>query len=340
MYNKYRMHIKFTIIRRFAVLRAVLLLAVLVYLLLVLTISGCSKPVSSNKLRIAEQFGLAYAPLQLVKELKLIEKNLPGAEIEWRQMGNTASIREAMVADEIDAGFMAIPPFLIGWDKGMKWKIATGLSASPVGLVVNRPDIKSLKDLTPTDKIAVPQPGSVQHILLAMACERELGDAKKLDNQLVTLAHPDGMNALISGKEIAAHFTSPPYLIRELEMAGMYQILDGKVAMGTEFTFIVGVTSEGFYTKKSKAYEAFVKSVEEAIKFINTDINSAAAILSKAYGMEEKELIKQLAWEGTGYSTAVHGIDQFAAFMKKTGYISKVPAGSNEIMWKDVNHDK
>ncbi|MDF2523174.1 MAG: ABC-type nitrate/sulfonate/bicarbonate transport system, periplasmic component, partial [Clostridiales bacterium] len=92
--------------------------------------SGCSVKSAGDRnkqsLSIAEQFGLAYAPLQIIKELDLLEKNLPETDIRWKQLGNTAAIREAMLADEADAGFMAIPPFLIGWDKGMTWKIACG----------------------------------------------------------------------------------------------------------------------------------------------------------------------------------------------------------------------
>jgi len=58
-----------------------------------------------------------------------------------------------------------------------------------------RSSIKSLKDFKPTDKIALPSPGSVQHILLAMAAEKELGSASALDQNLVAMAHPDGAAA-------------------------------------------------------------------------------------------------------------------------------------------------
>lgn len=309
-----------------------------------LTLSGCAakndQETKISKVSIAEQFGLAYAPLQVMKELKLLEKNLPGVEITWKQLGNTAAIREAMVAQEVDVGFMAIPPFLIGWDKGMEWKIFSGLSKSPVGLVVNNPNIRSIKDFTDKDRIAVPQPGSVQHILLSMACEREFGNPKKLDNQLITLAHPDGMNALLAKNDITAHFTAPPYLTKELETEGMHQILSGSEAMGKDFTFIVGVSTSKFHDKNIKEYKALIKSLNEAMEYMKENKKETQKLLSKAYEMSEADIENYMSLEGVNYDSSVAGVHEFAEFMKRSGYISKVPQSINDILWEDVDYEK
>ncbi|HYE81534.1 MAG TPA: ABC transporter substrate-binding protein [Clostridia bacterium] len=304
--------------------------------------AGCAKDTNTavSRINIAEQYGLAYAPLQIARELKLIEKNLPGVQVGWKQLGNTAAIREAMLANEVDAGFMAIPPFLIGWDKGMDWKIACGLSSSPVGLVTNKEEKKSIKDFTDKDRIALPQPGSVQHILLSMACERELGDAKKLNDLLVTLAHPDGMNALLSKQDITAHFTAPPYLLKELETPGMHEILNGRQAAGEAFTFIVGVTTKEFHDSSPKEYEAFLNAMDEAMEFMRNNREEALRILSKQYEMSIEEVEKNLDMEGTEYSISVKGIDAFAGFMERNGYISKAPENAEEILWEDVNYEE
>jgi len=305
--------------------------------------AGCTKQANTTQhkaVNVAEQYGLAYAPLQIAKELKLIEKNLPGVQVNWKQLGNTAAIREAMLANEVDAGFMAIPPFLIGLDKGMDWKIACGLSSSPVGLVTNKDTVKSIKDLTDKDRIALPQPGSVQHILLSMACEREFGDPKRLDNILVTLAHPDGMNALLSKQDITAHFTTPPYLTKELETADMHQVLSGRQALGDDFTFIVGVTTKRFHDGDPEAYTALTKAIDEAIQFMNSNREETLSILSEQYGMSREEVEKNLTMEGMGYSTSVKGINSFAEFMARNGYISEAPKSVDETVWEDVHYEK
>jgi len=308
-----------------------------------LLLSGCNKKVEKAdgkyKISIAEQYGLAYAPLQIMKEKKLLEKNLPGIEVSWSQLGNTAAIREAMLANKLDVGFMALPPFLIGWSNGMDWKIASALSSSPVGLVTNSENIKSIKDFTEKDRIAVPQPGSVQHILLSMAAEKEFGDSHKLDNKLVTMAHPDGMNALLSKKDVTAHFTSPPYLFEELENKAMKEILTGEEALGSEFTFIAGVTTKKFHDNNPEIYSAFVKALHESMDFITNNPKEASKILAPIYKLSEEKTLKYLTAPGTEYSKEVKGILQFAEFMKKNNYINKIP-NFNDILWEDVKYEK
>lgn len=318
------------------------LISTLLILVIAWSVAGWAKGSTGDELRIsiAEQYGLAYAPVQVMKELKLLEKNLPGIKTEWKQLNNTAAIREAMLAGRVDVGFIAIPPFLIGWDKGMPWKIASGLSESPVGLVTWKKEIRSLKDFTKNDRIAAPQPGSVQHILLAMACEREFGDAKKFDNQLVTLAHPDGMNALLAQKEIAAHFTAPPYLMKELEQPGMTQVLSGTAAFGGEFTFIVGVTTEEFHNQKSRVYLAYLKSLHQAMEYVRRNPKQTASLLSAQYQIPKAELLKYLQAPGTDYSPEIKGVKEFAAFMKRNGYIGKIPRKTSEILWENVKDEK
>lgn len=315
------------------------LLAVMLVLLLGIS-TGCTKQSSDiQSITIAEQFGLAYAPLQIMKELKLLEKNQPGTMVDWKQLGNTAAIREAMLATEVDIGFMAIPPFLIGWDKGMEWKIAGGLSSSPVGLVTNRKDVSSIKDLGSKDRIALPQPGSVQHILLSMACEKEFGDSHRLDNLIITMAHPDGMNALMAKTDVTAHFTTPPYLTGELKSKENKLILSGTEAMGGEFTFIVGVTTNSFHDGNPEGYKAFLKALEEAIAFINTNKEESVEILSNAYNISKEEVEEYLDIQGVAYGTKVQGIDKFSEFMKRNEYISKTPVSKTDIMWDDVDYE-
>jgi NitT/TauT family transport system substrate-binding protein len=314
-------------------------LTVLLVLILVLS-TGCSKQASDlQQITIAEQYGLAYAPLQIMKELKLLEKNHSNLQINWKQMGNTVAIREAMLANEVDIGFMAIPPFLIGWDKGMEWKIAGGLSSSPVGLVSNRSDIDTIKDFTEKDRIALPQPGSVQHILLSMACEKEFGDSHKLDNLLITMAHPEGMNALMAKTDVTAHFTAPPYLTKELESKENKLILSGEEAMGGKFTFIVGATTKSFHEEKPESYKAFLTALEEAISYMKTNKEETVKILSKAYDISEEEVVEYLNTQGVEYGTKVQGTDKFADFMKRNEYISKTPANKTDIMWDDVDYE-
>lgn len=323
--------------------KKIIRVGIIVALLFSLTLTGCSKDNVPNQdkniIRIAEQYGLAYAPLQIMKDKKILEKNLPGTNIEWKQLGNTAAIREAMVSNQLDIGFMAIPPFLIGWDNGMEWKMATGLSSIPVGLVTYKENIQSIKDFTKDDRIVLPQPGSVQHILLSMACENEFGDPNKLDDLLVTMSHPDGMNALLMKKDITAHFTSPPYLFKELEDKDVHEILTGREAMGKDFTFIIGVTTREFHENNLEGYNAFIKSVDEAIRFIKENPDESSEMLAKEYDLPKEEVLKYITNKETDYSNEIKGVKEFAQFMTKNNFMSKNLEDIKDVMWDEVKYE-
>lgn len=294
---------------------------VTVCLVAVLLCGGCAKKESS--IYIAQQFGTAYVPIALMQEAGLMEKHLPqGTKVEWSQLGNTAAIREAMLAGKADVGCMAISPFLIGLEAGMPWRICAGLSQMPIGLVARSADCRTLADITPQDRIALPQPGSIQHILLSMAAQRELGDPLRFDNQLVTMNHPDGMNALLAGADVTLHFTTAPYLGQELE-AGMSLVLTGEEAMGQPFTGIVAVAREGFHDDTPEAYEAFQAALAEAMDWIARDPREVAELLGPTYGMTPEALLAEMNAQGSSYSTAVEGVEAFAAFMLDTGYLKQ-----------------
>lgn len=302
----------------------------LICLLAMLSLLGGCRRGDGRTLVIAEQFGIAYAPLQLMKKQGLLESALPGYRIEWVQMGGPATIREGMLAGNIHVGFMGIGPMLMGVDTGMDWRCFGALSANEVSFVTNRPDVRSLADLGLADRVAILSPGCTQHILLCLAAERELGDLNAFDARLVSLSHPDGMSAMLSGGEIALHVTTPPYADLELE-SGMHKILTGQEVMGRPFTFICGVADEDFYREHRAAYDAFLKCLRDAIDVLNGDLPAAAQALAPLYGVDEDMLLAAMSYNGTIYGTALSGVDAFAEAMVRLGFLTKAPARADYL---------
>lgn len=303
-----------------------------VFSLMLIMFSSCTNNKSGNiSVTIAEQYGLAYAPLQVLKEKKIIEEQIPGIKVNWIKLGNTAAIREAVLGGKVDIGFMGIPPFLIGWDKGMKWKIFTGLSKAQIGLVTWRDDINSLADIGPNDRIALPQPGSIQHILLSMAAQNQLGRSDIFDNQLVTMKHPDGMSALLSKRDVAAHFTSPPYIMMELSKPDMKLVVGGREAMGGEFTFIAGMVTDKFSNKHPEILTLVRNAIAMAGVVIRETPSEAVSILLKDYSISEEILLSYLTGGGLVYTDKIEGLHKFVEFMKAEGYLEKSPENMDEI---------
>jgi NitT/TauT family transport system substrate-binding protein len=89
--------------------------------IVMITLTSCvssneTSNISRENIIIADQFGLAYAPLEVMKhesflEASLSEAGLESVKIEWKKFGNTTAIREAMLSGDLDIGFVGIPPF-------------------------------------------------------------------------------------------------------------------------------------------------------------------------------------------------------------------------------------
>ena len=287
---------------------------------MMLALGACTNDETKKEINIAEQFGIAYAPLQIMREQGLLEKELPGVTINWKQYGGPTPIREGMLAGEIDFGFMGPGPVLIGIDNGMKWRYATGISFNQVALVTDKAYVHALEDFKPEDKIAILSPGATQHVLLCIASNQVFGNPDEFDNRIVSLSHPDAMDALIADTEIAAHFSTPPYLDKELSQ-GMRIVMTGEEIMGQPFTFITGVTQESFYEENPKEYRAILKALNEAIDFINQNMDEAVAILAPVYGIDEVTLKKQMTYNGTIYSNELKGIEKLAEEMYAIGML-------------------
>src|SRR6201999_3777534 len=104
-------------------------------------------------------------------------------------------------------------------------------------------NVKTIKDFTEKDKIALPAvKSSIQAITLQMAAEKVFGPGQqgKLDPLTVTLGHPDGMAQMMGGKsEITGHFTSAPFMYQELADSRVRKVLDSYDVLGGPHTFNV-----------------------------------------------------------------------------------------------------
>ncbi|MEF9879292.1 MAG: ABC transporter substrate-binding protein [Clostridia bacterium] len=298
-------------------------LLLLLTLLWPLCLTACT-PAPKNKVTIAIQYGVAYAPVELMRMNGTLERALPDYTIEWKQLGGPVPIREGMLAGEIDLGCMGIGPVLIGIDQGMPWRYCAALSSNEVAFVVNKPSIKTLADIEPKDRIAILSPGCTQHILLCMAAKEQLGNALALDGQLVSLSHPDALSAMLAGGEVVMHVSCPPYTDLELQN-GMTTLFTGEDLMGGPFTFISCVAMEKFHDQSPEAYQAFLTCLHQAVDELNADLPKAAQQLASVYGLSDAELYAQMSRHGTIYGGALRGIDKLAQAMAELGFLKAAP---------------
>lgn len=301
---------------------------------MLLTTFSCSKR-DRDSVVVAQQFGLGYAPLVVMQEQKLIEKYYPSAKVEWAQLGSGGAIREAMASGQVDVGSMGVPPYLIAWANDYDFRVISALCEMPLGMQTNRPEVRSLKDITPDMKIATPSPGSIQHILLSMASEKELGDPTALDRNVIAMAHPDGASALINHIEIAAHFTAPPYIFVELEAEGIHQVVDAeKDAFGEPFTFLVTTGTAAFRERNPELFDAVRKALKEAIDIMENNPESVADIVAPTMNLDKETYLKYCNWPGVHFVTNPRGMLKFLDFMNKAGYVNKMTQNEHDLIWE------
>lgn len=321
-----------------------LMLLLLIVAVVCTSLIGCSLPNKNNKtasapvIRLADQFGLGYAPITVMLEQKFLEKHLPDIKIERLKFGSGGAVREAMIAGNLDVGFMGIPPFLVAWDKGVDWKITGALGSMPLFFLTYKENIKGLKDLQPSDKIALPGPGSNQHILLAMEAEKTLGDGRALDDLIIAMPHPDAATALLTKQDVTCYYGAPPYQYELLKHPDIYQVSDSFTAFGSPFSYIVAVASNEFYRQQPAAYKAFCSALEDTLAFINQYPDETAEILARVEKTVPAMVYKEhLTWPGTTWDITPLGIMHYARSMQKSGYIQKLPKSWQEVTFPNLH---
>ena len=290
-------------------------------------------------IRIVKQPGLGYLGLIVMRARGLLEKHLPGVAVEWNELTSGPVIRDAMLAGQLDIGSGGLAPFILAVDKGLGWKIVGTLNAMPLYLNTYKPEIKSLKDFTPGDKIALPAPGSIQHITLQMAAERELGNPKALDNIIVAMAHPEARAALISKKEITAHLTSPPFQYQELKAGGIHKVLDSYQVVGGPHTFNILWTTEKWAKANPTLMKGFYNALVEALEFINKSPLEAAKVFVESEKSKDtpETTLGYMKEPGVRFVIYPTGLMTYAQFMHKTGLIKKLPPSWKEYAFEHLH---
>ena len=153
------------------------------------------------------------------------------------------------------------------------------LSSQPFLLNTANPEVKSIKDFTERDRIALPSiKVSVQAVVLQMAVAAAFGEANyaKLDPLTVSMSPPDSTIAMLSGAgSVSSVFSVPPFQFQQLEQKNIHTVLSSFDVLGPH-TFTVAWTSMRFRKENPELYAAFLDAVKEATATIVADPGGTA----------------------------------------------------------------
>jgi len=294
-----------------------------------------------SKITIAYQPGLGYAPLILMKQQRAIEKKYPGTTVDWKVLASGTPITNGVISGDIEIGAVGTGPFLVGWARGVNWKVIAPLNLGDLWLMAKDPNIKTVADLK-GKRIATPTNTSIQAVVLRKMAQVKLGDAKAFDSGLIALDHPDGMQALLTG-QIDAHFTSPPFQFQE-KVRGAHIIGKSYNYFGAH-TFLVTVMQQKFYDDHTDFAKFFYNQIVAMQNLIKKKPDQVAHILQDdAGGTPTWRQFKQwlvakdpgLKVPALTWTTRPLGLMRTASFMVKTNQLSKMPSDWKELVFPPV----
>jgi NitT/TauT family transport system substrate-binding protein len=321
--------------------------AILVFLL----VATSTAMAEVSEISVAQQYGVSFLPLMVMERDKLVEKyaraeGLGEIKVNWVSVAGPSVMNDGVISGAIQFIAVGAPSLITLWDKTKANVQVKGMSAMttyPLYLNVRNPDVKSIKDFTDKDKIAVPSiKVSTQAIMLQMAAAKLYGDANyaKLDAYTVGLSHPDAMLALTNNVGgVDAHFATSPFHEQEIKIPGVRTLTTNYEILGGPATALVIAASTKFREANPKVYKAFYGALNEAINSINRDKRAAAKVyLEQAKDTKNSvdDIYAMINAADYAYTLTPQKVGQTADFMYKIGTIKTKPASWKDLFFPEV----
>jgi len=314
-----------------------------------LTLLAAPASAELSEIHVSRQYGISYLPLMIMEDQKLIEKHAKAAgvdvKVDWSKFASGAVMNDALLSGNLQFASGGVAPFTTLWAKtrgNLDVKGVSAINSMPLYLVTNNPNVKTIKDFTEKDKIALPAVKvSIQAVTLQMAAEKVFGSGQqnKLDHLTVSMSHPDAETALLSGRsEITAHLGSPPFQYQELEQKGMHRVLNSYDVLGGPATFNVVWTTKKFHDENPGIYAAFVAALDDATAQINRDKKKAAETYLRVSKDKDslEDILKMLNDPEIKYTTTPNNTMKYVDFMYKVGSIKAKPDSWKEMYFPNA----
>ncbi|TMJ21720.1 MAG: ABC transporter substrate-binding protein [Alphaproteobacteria bacterium] len=297
-----------------------------------------------SEVRIVAQNGSNYLPLFVMQGQKLVEKHLaakgmPATQVVWNKLAGPSAIIDSFLAGAVHFSGQGVPSTALIWDRtrsGIGAKAVSAMVASNIWLMTRKPELKSLRDLTDKDRIALPSiKTSAQALFLWTTAEKEFGAGQwgRLDHMTVSLPHPDAMAAVLNPNgEITVHAATSPYADLERK-AGLRPITDLYAVEGGAVTGLNFVATEQFRKSNPITYDGVVAAFNEAVTWINSDKPRAAQFyldISKEK-MSLADLTAIVTAPDYVFGQTPHGIGRAMEMMHRAGMLKTTPQS-----WKDM----
>jgi NitT/TauT family transport system substrate-binding protein len=305
------------------------------------------------EINVAQQYGVAFLPLMLMERDKLVEKHaraegLGEIKVGWVKVAGPSVMNDGIISGALQFISVGAPSLITLWDKtrdNVQIKGMSALTTYPLYLNVRNPNIKSIRDFSDKDKIAVPSVKiSTQAIMLQMAAAKEYGDQNyaHFDAWTVCLSHPDALIAFTNQTGgVDAHFATSPFHEQEIKVPGIRTLTTNYEILGGPATALVIAASTRYREANPKSYKAFYDALKEAIDTINKDKRAAAKVyLEQAKDTKNTvdDIYEMINASDYAYTVVPQKVGKTADFMFKIGSIKTRPGSWKDLFFPEVQN--
>jgi NitT/TauT family transport system substrate-binding protein len=305
------------------------------------------------QVKFAQQRGLLYLPIDEMVTGGILQQEatklgLGKVEATAATLSGPGPVVDAILSGAADYGTVALPSLLNLWEKthgsANEVKAVGTVSNGAMTLYTINPNVKSIKDFTEKDRIAVPTVRiSFNSMMLQMAAEKLWNDPHRLDHLTVGIGHPDAVTALSAGYDkatVTAHIAVQPFTARGLKIPGAHIITDSREVFGGPLTQITLIASKQTKEKNPTLFKAVANALNESIKVANADKKAAAVLWKNAQKASESvdDLVTLLDDPGFEFTTQPHRIAFFAAFLNRIGTMKTKLGDWKELFWETAHN--
>lgn len=313
------------------------LIMILLFFIISFTQSGCSNSNSDGgvKVRIACFPNLTHAQALVgMAEGQFQEAFGEKDKIEWKTFNAGPSEIEALLAGEVDIGYIGPVPAINGFVKsGGELQIIAGATDAGAILVSKKAlKIKEIRELS-GKKIAVPQFGNTQDLVLRYILnENGLMDTTKGGTvQIIQVENPD-IKVLLDKGDIDAALVPEPWGSRLIKEVGANVVLDyNQVYNQGKYTSAVVIARTSFIKEHPDIVEKFIQTHVKLTQYINENNDT----VKKTINNQIYELIKSTLPDDildisskrliTTYDPESKSVSEFIKISREMGLINQEP---------------
>jgi len=303
-----------------------------------------------GEITVAQQYGVSFLPLMLMEHSGLVEQSAQALGIKlkanWVKVAGPSVMNDGLLSETIHFASQGAPSLITLWDKtrnGVAVKGVSALTTYPLYLVSRNPAVRTVKDLSDKDKIAVPSVKiSTQAIMLQMAAAQIWGDKEyaRLDSLTVSLSHPDAVLALTNNTAgVNAHFATSPFYEQELKLPDAHLVTTNYEILGGPATALLVTTTNRFRMANPSVVRAFYEAMKQAVTIVNSDKKAAAKLyldLANDRKNSVDDIFAMISDKDYAFTLQPQKVMKTAEFMAKIGSIKQAPQSISDLFFPEM----